>query len=54
MSELIVAGLRPLSRLLKMAVMAGVESVVQILIDRGDDLNARDANGLTPLMLSAA
>ena len=54
MSELIVAGSRPLSRLLKMAVMAGVESAVQIHIDRGDDLNARDANGLTPLMLSAA
>ncbi|MEO5606244.1 MAG: sigma-70 family RNA polymerase sigma factor [Polaromonas sp.] len=34
--------------------MAGVESAVQIHIDRGDDLNARDVNGLTPLMLSAA
>lgn len=32
--------------------MAGVESAVQIHIDRGDDLNARDGNGLTPLMLS--
>lgn len=37
-----------------MAVMAGVESAVQIHIDRGDDLNARDASGMTPLMLSAA
>lgn len=36
-----------------MAVMAGVESAVQIHIDRGDDLNARDASGMTPLMLSA-
>lgn len=33
--------------------MAGVESAVQIHIERGDDLNARDANGMTPLMLSA-
>lgn len=37
-----------------MAVTAGVESAVQIHIDRGDDLNARDASGMTPLMLSAA
>lgn len=34
--------------------MAGVESAVQIHISRGDDLNARDVNGMTPLMLSAA
>jgi RNA polymerase primary sigma factor len=44
----------PLNRFLKIAVVAGVESAVQIHIDRGDDLNARDGNGLTPLMLSAA
>ncbi|WP_432383721.1 ankyrin repeat domain-containing protein [Duganella sp. P38] len=37
-----------------MAVTAGVESAIRIHIDRGDDLNARDSNGLTPLMLSAA
>lgn len=37
-----------------MAVLAGVEQAVQIHIDRGDDLNARDSNGLTLLMLSAA
>lgn len=37
-----------------MAVVAGVESAVQIHIARGDDLNARDDKGLTPLMLSAA
>ncbi len=37
-----------------MAVVAGVENAVQIHIDRGDDLNARDAQGQTPLMLSAA
>ncbi|WP_217469110.1 sigma-70 family RNA polymerase sigma factor [Burkholderia lata] len=34
--------------------MTGVESAVQIHIDRGDDLNARDGDGMTPLMLSAA
>lgn len=44
----------PLSRFLKMAVVAGVESAVQIHITRGDDLNARDEKGQTPLMLSAA
>jgi RNA polymerase primary sigma factor len=36
-----------------MAVVAGVESAVQIHIDRGDDLNARDDKGQTPLMLAA-
>src|SRR5437868_14821530 len=36
-----------------MAVMAGVESAVQIHVDRGDDLDARGASGMTPLMLSA-
>lgn len=54
MTEVSVFDARPLSRLLRMAVMAGVESAVQIHIDRGDDLNARDASGMTPLMLSAA
>lgn len=37
-----------------MAVVTGVESAVQVHINRGDDLNARDAKGQTPLMLSAA
>ena len=36
-----------------MAVIAGVESAVQLHINRGDDLNACDSSGLTPLMLSA-
>ena len=44
----------PLSRFLRMAAVAGVESAVKIHIDRGDDLNARDDKGQTPLMLSAA
>lgn len=34
--------------------MAGVEAAVQVHIDRGDDLDARDDKGQTPLMLSAA
>lgn len=43
-----------MSQFLRMAVMAGVKSAVQIHIERGDDLNERDANGMTPLMLAAA
>ena len=54
MNELNVTSAKPLNQLLRMAVMAGVESAVLIHIDRGDDLNARDASGMTPLMLSAA
>jgi RNA polymerase primary sigma factor len=37
-----------------MAVVAGVENAVLLHIERGDDLNARDASGQTPLMLAAA
>jgi RNA polymerase primary sigma factor len=37
-----------------MAVVTGVERAVQIHIDRGDNLNARDEKGQTPLMLAAA
>ncbi|WP_158540859.1 sigma-70 family RNA polymerase sigma factor [Thiomonas sp. X19] len=33
--------------------MSGAEGAVQIHIERGDDLDARDANGMTPLMLAA-
>lgn len=47
-------GVASLSRFLRMAVVAGVESAVKIHIDRGDNLNARDDRGQTPLMLSAA
>ncbi|MEC3889270.1 sigma-70 family RNA polymerase sigma factor [Xanthomonas campestris] len=43
-----------MSRFLKIAVVSGVESAVQIHVDRGDNLNARDEKGQTPLMLSAA
>ena len=45
--------IRPLNPLFRMAVIAGVESATKIHIQRGDDLNARDAGGLTPLMLAA-
>lgn len=47
--------LRPtLGSFFRMAIVAGVESAVRIHIERGDDLNARDAGGQTPLMLAAA
>lgn len=42
------------NQLFKMAVLAGVESAVQLHLNRGDDLNARDSNGMTLLMLAAA
>lgn len=42
-----------LNRLLKMAVSNGVEPAIKIHIARGDDLNARDDAGNTPLMIAA-
>ncbi len=42
-----------LNRLFRMAVVTGVESSVQLHIRRGDNLEARDNDGLTPLMLAA-
>lgn len=45
---------RPLNRLLKMAVLAGVETAVRMHVRRGDDLDARDSDGMTPLMLAAS
>ena len=45
---------RPVNRLLKMAVVGGVEAAVALHIDRGDDVNARDDRGMTLLMLAAA
>ncbi|CAH1387184.1 RNA polymerase sigma factor RpoD [Candidatus Nitrotoga sp. M5] len=44
----------PLNKLLKMAVVAGVETAVQLHIRRGDNLNACDSAGNTPLMLAAS
>jgi RNA polymerase primary sigma factor len=43
----------PLNRFFRLAVISGVESAVRLHIDRGDDLDARDHKGMTPLMLSA-
>jgi RNA polymerase primary sigma factor len=37
-----------------MATIAGVEVAVKLHIARGDDLNARDGGGATPLMLASA
>jgi len=53
-TEIALQNTNVLSRFFRMAVLAGVESAVKIHIDRGDDLNARDAQGQTPLMLSAS
>ncbi|AXY41901.1 sigma-70 family RNA polymerase sigma factor [Halomonas sp. JS92-SW72] len=47
----------PVNRLnpfLRVAVIAGVETAVKLHIQRGDNLDARDKNGATPLMLAAA
>jgi ankyrin repeat protein len=39
--------------LMRMAVLAGVETAVRLHIRRGDNLDARDGGGATPLMLAA-
>lgn len=54
MNGLDSAVMRPLNRLLKMAVLAGVEIAVRLHIKRGDDLDARDDKGFTPLMIAAS
>lgn len=43
-----------LNPLLRMAAIAGVEVAVKLHIARGDDLDARDSRGATPLMLASA
>lgn len=45
---------KTLNPLFRMAVIAGVGSVVRMHISRGDDFDARDVAGLTPLMLAAS
>lgn len=40
--------------LMRMAVIAGVETAVRLHIRRGDNLDARDGGGATPLMLAAS
>lgn len=42
-----------LNKLLKLAVSNGVESAIRLHIAKGDDLNARDEEGNTPLMIAA-
>ena len=44
---------KPLNPMLRMAALAGVDAVVKLHIRRGDDINARDGSGMTPLMLAA-
>lgn len=43
-----------LSMLLRMAVLTGVQEAVHLRIRAGDDVNASDAKGRTPLMLAAS
>jgi RNA polymerase primary sigma factor len=45
---------KALNPLLRMAALAGVVSVVRMHISRGDDFDARDGAGMTPLMLAAS
>jgi RNA polymerase primary sigma factor len=42
-----------LSPLLKIAVSNGVESAIRVHVAKGDDLNARDSGGNSPLMIAA-
>ena len=44
---------KPMNPLLRMAVLAGVETAVRPHIRRGANLDARDGGGATPLMLAA-
>lgn len=45
---------KSLNSLFRMAIIAGVETAVRLHVRRGDDLDARDGNGMTPLMLAAS
>lgn len=45
---------RPIGRLFRIAVSAGIETAVKLHISRGDDLECRDEKGLTPLMIAAS
>ena len=45
---------KPLSLLLKMAVLAGIQAAVHIRIRKGDDVNAIDGNGRSALILAAS
>lgn len=43
-----------LNPLLRLAAISGVETAIMLHIRRGDDLDARDGSGATPLILAAA
>ena len=43
-----------LNPLLKLAAISGVEAAVRLHVRRGDDVNATDERGRTPLMLAAS
>lgn len=45
---------KSLNSLFRMAIITGVETAVRLHVRRGDDLDARDGNGMTPLMLAAS
>jgi RNA polymerase primary sigma factor len=45
---------RPLSPLFRMAILNGVNAVVELRIRNGEDVNARDDLGRSPLMLAAS
>lgn len=45
---------KALNSLFRIAALSGVESSVRLHIERGDDVNARDARGQTPLMIAAS
>jgi len=45
---------KPLGRLFKIAVSAGIAPAVKLHIARGDDLEGRDEKGFTPLMIAAS
>lgn len=50
-ADLLVNKINPLLRL---AAISGVETAIKHHIRKGDDLNARDADGATPLILAAS
>lgn len=54
MNDALLITAPPLGRLLRMAIVGGVENSVRVHVERGDDLDARDGNGMTPLMLAAS
>lgn len=49
-----LGAVRPIGKLFKIALSAGIEAAVKLHIARGDDLECRDGSGLTPLMIAAS